>query len=585
MTNLDATLGQLDAAQLVRHAGEEVEPTYMFKHTLTQETTYQSLLHTKRRAIHRRVADSIERLYPERLDEFAARLAQHYAEAGDDAKTFEYALRAGDNAARLYAHAEAIAHYSLALRVAAHAGATDAQLAHLYLQRGRMLELGGQYQDAMDSYDALIALGTARHARELELAALIAKTRLYSTHSPFFDAARAEELSHQALTLARELGDRAAEANLLWTLMIQSVYSGSGSRDDLKYGEQSLALARELDLREQMAFTLNDLFWVYLKNGQLEQARAARDEAVLYWRELDNKPMLADALSGLALIDMMLGVPEKGIARADQAAALAFEIGNAWGRAQAFSMKGYNLAELGRVSELLEAFQEGLRAAQLAQSFGSILVTRCQLGWWHAQLGDIEPALAFARQAFEISNGALESWQPWSIALFTRIHVLQGQLDQAERYARTLTEPKREYFRRLFPPAAAEVALADAEWAFARGDYPRVLALADESLDLIYNSARNWTPDLLYLQARAHIALGASERAYEILQHARARYSYSRRMMWRILRALGELERARGNIAEAEALHHQAQEIIQFIAEHTPGAYRETFLRRANGPI
>src|SRR5919202_2943793 len=111
--NLDTELAQLEDAQLVRRAAEE-ELAYLFKHALTQETAYESLLHKRRRELHLQVAQVIEQLYPKQLDEYAARLAQHYAEAGDDAKTLEYATRAGDIAARVYANAEAIAQYSLA---------------------------------------------------------------------------------------------------------------------------------------------------------------------------------------------------------------------------------------------------------------------------------------------------------------------------------------------------------------------------------------------------------------------------------------------------------------------------------------
>jgi predicted ATPase len=107
-------LGELENAELVRWSGLD---TYAFNHTLTQETAYRSLLRPQRRKLHRAVAQAYEELYPQQLDEFAALLAEHYAEADDDAKTLEYAARAGDAEARVYANAEAIAHYSQALEI------------------------------------------------------------------------------------------------------------------------------------------------------------------------------------------------------------------------------------------------------------------------------------------------------------------------------------------------------------------------------------------------------------------------------------------------------------------------------------
>ncbi len=107
-------LVQLESAELVYRLPEE-ELAYFFKHALTQESAYASLLLKRRREIHRRVADAYEQLYPDRLDENAALLAQHYAQAGDNAKTFVYAVRAGDAAARIFAYPEADAHYAQAL--------------------------------------------------------------------------------------------------------------------------------------------------------------------------------------------------------------------------------------------------------------------------------------------------------------------------------------------------------------------------------------------------------------------------------------------------------------------------------------
>lgn len=112
--NIAPQLEQLESAQLLWHL-TEVEPSYAFRHALTQESAYDSLLKHQRREIHLRVAQAIEAAWPDQLDENAARLAQHYAEAHDDSKTAAYAIRAGDVAARVFAYPEARIQYALAL--------------------------------------------------------------------------------------------------------------------------------------------------------------------------------------------------------------------------------------------------------------------------------------------------------------------------------------------------------------------------------------------------------------------------------------------------------------------------------------
>jgi predicted ATPase len=112
-------LEHLRQADLIRLYTPEPELAYIFKHALTQQAAYDSMLHAVRREIHRSVAQTYEVLNADRLDTVAPVLVHHYAAAGDDAKTVEYAIRAGDAAARVFAHAEARAHYVQALEILA----------------------------------------------------------------------------------------------------------------------------------------------------------------------------------------------------------------------------------------------------------------------------------------------------------------------------------------------------------------------------------------------------------------------------------------------------------------------------------
>lgn len=112
--NLGAALTDMEQAELLRRLTEP-EQAYIFKHALVQETAYASLTKRERKRLHRAVAETLEQTWRDRPDEIAARLAQHYAKAGDDRKTFEYATLAGDRAARQFAYAEARVHYASAL--------------------------------------------------------------------------------------------------------------------------------------------------------------------------------------------------------------------------------------------------------------------------------------------------------------------------------------------------------------------------------------------------------------------------------------------------------------------------------------
>jgi class 3 adenylate cyclase/tetratricopeptide (TPR) repeat protein len=111
---LDRHLEGLQHVDLIRERRRIPELEYMFKHALVQEATYESILAERRRQLHRSVAECVESLFADRLEEFASLLAYHYVRAEDWEKAQAYLFKAGDQAARVAADAEALAHYERA---------------------------------------------------------------------------------------------------------------------------------------------------------------------------------------------------------------------------------------------------------------------------------------------------------------------------------------------------------------------------------------------------------------------------------------------------------------------------------------
>jgi class 3 adenylate cyclase/tetratricopeptide (TPR) repeat protein len=112
---LDQDLDELTATELIREKQKTPELEYIFKHALVQESTYESILLKKRHELHGKVASAIETLFSDRLDEFSSVLAYHYAKAEHWEKAQGYLFKAGDQAGKLAADAEALAHYQQAM--------------------------------------------------------------------------------------------------------------------------------------------------------------------------------------------------------------------------------------------------------------------------------------------------------------------------------------------------------------------------------------------------------------------------------------------------------------------------------------
>jgi len=115
--NIGQHLDRLRELELIREKQQIPEREFAFKHALVQEATYQSIAEDRRRQLHRRVAQCFEISFADRVEEFFSLLAYHYARAEEWEKAQDYLFKAGDQAERIAADAEALAHYKDALAI------------------------------------------------------------------------------------------------------------------------------------------------------------------------------------------------------------------------------------------------------------------------------------------------------------------------------------------------------------------------------------------------------------------------------------------------------------------------------------
>ncbi|MGH2523389.1 MAG: tetratricopeptide repeat protein, partial [Anaerolineales bacterium] len=524
-------LARLESSGLIRLAAVQPELEYLFRHALVQDAAYGSLVKQDRRQLHRAVGEALEQLYPERLEEIAPLLAQHFAEAGDAARALHYFTRAGDAAARVYANVEALAHYTRAIEIARRVpslvalasfpGQTEEGiLIHLYTSRGRVLQLNTQFDDALGNYAEMEALAHDRHDRALELAALMARATLHATHNPLYDPAQGRALLEQALALARDplTRDRAAESKISWNLMILYVYAGHDMSEAIAYGEQSLALARELNLRDQLAFTLNDLFYAYLTFGDMERALAAQMEARDLWRELSNLPMLADNLASFSVSYFLLGAYEQALSLQVEALQINRSIGNVAGQASNLMLVGNVYLERGQPDKAIEIMQEAIRLGEPVGILTTLTGTRADLGWVYGTLGAVEQGIELARLACASAAGekVAHLLRPWTAAVLARLHLLNGEVAEAEA---AVQEAQRHLRPGSFFLGPILVALAETELALAQHDYARTVERADDLLArLSQRRIRPFSPGVLYLKGRALLALGQTGAAEAVLR-------------------------------------------------------------------
>jgi len=154
---LDQHLSQLQRVDLVREKARLPELEYMFKHSLTQEAAYSSLLVSRRYEFHRKVGEALEKLFPERLQEFYGILAHHYESAGENQKAIDYLVRAGDKARLMAELTEAIGYYQRTIPLLTAAGDTS-RLAQVWLKLGLVYSTTFQFENAHHANEQAFAL-------------------------------------------------------------------------------------------------------------------------------------------------------------------------------------------------------------------------------------------------------------------------------------------------------------------------------------------------------------------------------------------------------------------------------------------
>jgi tetratricopeptide (TPR) repeat protein len=256
----DALLDALDEALASQLIEERERNTYAFTHALIRATLYDELSTPRRVQLHRRIAESLETLYVDSIDDHLGELAAHFmASTGNAAeKAVEYSVRAGDRAREFFAWEEATVHYQRALDAMNLANGIDE------VHQGEvLLALADCHHHAGDTRAADRALRSAAeiarrtgNAAQLALAAIGLEDAAYNTEGQDWTEVLAlidqalELIGAQASTLRVQLLCRRVRAVAALGGAAASGFTGSwaGDKDALL-----VAQAREaLELAEQL---------------------------------------------------------------------------------------------------------------------------------------------------------------------------------------------------------------------------------------------------------------------------------------------------------------------------------------------
>ncbi|MGD8983090.1 MAG: hypothetical protein PVI53_03650, partial [Desulfobacteraceae bacterium] len=360
-------LGEELRAHLTNLVGLEIlyekalypELEYIFKHALTQEVAYDSLLNQRRQQIHGRIAQTIEELYTDRLEEHYEMLAHHYERSGNAAKAVEYLILAGEKSNGNSAARAACEFFSKAFELV-ETGHIPLDLeTEVRSHRGlgsASLDIG-DIETALAEYKKSVEISRRRGLIEHELSSLagLAWAMWWTPISTMKDDVI--KFFEEAIVRAREVGNKAVESQILsvkgiYISLLSHRYEGSGAYR----GNRILVNA------EPMALETRDLVTISLNRGLR------------------------------ALSERWLGRPRKTVELSEgliEALRSMFNLNQLSGL---IFVRGVALAEIGRIEDGMELIKEGIDICE--KLGGELMLGRLYnaLGYCYQEIHDPERA-------------------------------------------------------------------------------------------------------------------------------------------------------------------------------------------------
>jgi tetratricopeptide (TPR) repeat protein len=543
---LERFLQELKVLEFIYERSFYPELAYMFKHALTHDVAYNSLLVQRRKELHRLVAIAVEELYAERLPESYEMLAYHYERAEVWEKALEYLVKAGQKAQQAYVNQEAREHYSRALDVCERLGEAvePATRMTIYAGKGVVHLLLSEFRASVETHQRLLEVARQCGDRNKEAEAL------YQIGFGFLFAhefERALEFSLQAQELAAEIGNQNILASSFFVTAF--VHAVTGTLDEAIHGlEEALRFSRKAGEKSHEGWNLSMLGQVYNWKGDYKQAWRIQEQGFTIGRTHDLQLIVLLSLWHRGLIHGGKGEYAAALAMLQDALALSDRLGDKVYKCRVMNSLGWVYEEIYNLEAAIQYNREGAEASYTAGDPEIIRNAEINLGDDYLLLGDLEQAQYYLEKVYRAiqQRGQWgEEWMKW-------------------RYSQHLYHSLGELW-------------------LIKGDAAQALEFAEECLKLAEptmsrkNLVKGWR-----LKGQALLALGRGEQAVAALSRALtvAREIGNPPQLWKTYQALGALYEWQADPGGARTAYRSAIEVIEEVAARLQDQeLRRTFLQ------
>jgi tetratricopeptide (TPR) repeat protein len=385
---LVSELRELSRLEFVYERVETEGTVYIFRHALTQETVYGSLLARHRRSCHGAVGQALEQLYVGRIDEVAELLALHFGRSNETEKAVDYAILTAEKAQRRWANSEALNYFDDALR--------------------RLDTMPDTNSNRLRRIDAVLKQAEVKYAL-----------------GQYTEQVRALEEIRRIVDQTDDPPRRAA-----WHYWTGFLHSTSGGRPDvaIEHCREAAKIASASSLDEINAFAESCLAQVYVVAGSLRDAVEAGERALLSFESRGNRWWAGRTLWHLSSAANFLGDWDASIKYCSRGLEHGIALNDLRLRAVGWSRMGLAYINQGDLERGLQCCDEALAIAPIPRDTAWTRVVR---GYGKIKAGQVDDGIAELSEAlawFESSH------MRWTQVVGT-VWLAEGHLRRGDRAA------------------------------------------------------------------------------------------------------------------------------------------------------
>lgn len=401
---------------------------YGFSHTLVQDVLHNNLFARRRMLMHRRMGEILESIYGTDSTTIAHRLAIHYDEGHHTERAFEFATRAAQHAARVFALWDAVDLLQRALR--------NAPLPHNRLIA--LEQLGGvharlaRYGDALTAFDEALQLAAVTKSAERAVAIRREVVRVQSNHG----AQGPVELLAELARLERDARALNADQELCQILWLYRRLPGSAGSEHVNRARAALELVQSTASPELLATGAFELGYALLFNQDPQAAIPHLQHAIGLYNAIGDEGRVGVCHNCMAVAYVLAGEPETAIEQFDNAARTFEKVGDPMNVASVRNNLGSLLTQMGEWQRAETNLREAVRLAERIGANARLMHPLENYAQLFAARGELVEAERLWRRLATVSEET-GYWNSQIIALsgLGDVFMQRGELTEATRYA------------------------------------------------------------------------------------------------------------------------------------------------------